>query len=450
MYFYPPKTFVRCHLRCHLKHPMKNNNIIIRLHEGRIWFNSSLSIDVESSNLPFDAIPFKKIKNVYWLAEQLAYDKNTSGLTVAIKDYFLRETSPFGIQNPKSEIHFLNFANLGNVTDLKLSLEYYRKELGRLDRALEEGYRELDPPQGKAPEKAQRKNLLFRSYPEEDALELKFDVWFKDAEFKLGYIAFDKNIAPLKQMARFRVDNDFLLPEFEYIKGYFTKALGSRKFDVTAKVITEHGKIVETRATSHTINKINEQLIDSIKNIRTFSLVKVPLKANIDKSLFTADELFGELDDIPDGNVFSQSELDILRTLLEKHNVRNRRQLEFLAGVKQAPGAKLKFTLHPHFGFLFTVQGERMVHFIWELLNSHATYIWSLDKGEVSMARQFRRVEDAINQVRNSGREQYKHAWRSSHLDQDLVFHVIHHEEIGSSFIDGFVKWRHRLGEILV
>jgi hypothetical protein len=295
-----------------------------------------------------------------------------------------------------------------------------------------------------------KKNLLLRTYPEKEKMEVNFEVWFKEAEFKLGYIAFDKNIPELKQMLRFKIDNDFLLPEFEFIKGYFIKALGTRKFNVSATIFLEHGKAVETRATSLQIKRIDENLIDSIKNLRTNYLFKAPFKVNVDKSLFTADEVFGEFNQDEMGNVFSQSEEDILRQILKKANVRNRRQLEFLAGTKQAEGSKLKFTLHPYFGFLFTVEGEKMYHFIWELLNSHATYIWSLDKGDDALARQYRRVEDAINQVRNSGREEYKHAWRSSHIDQDLVFHVIHHEDANSPMIDGFVKWRHRVGELMI
>jgi hypothetical protein len=263
-------------------------------------------------------------------------------------------------------------------------------------------------------------------------------------------VAFDKNIPELKQLLRFKVDNDFLLPEFEYIKSYFVKALGARKFDVNATIFLEHGKPVETSASSALIRKIDENLIDSIKNIRTNNIFKAPFKGNIDKSLFTAEEIFGEFGPDEAGNVFSQSEEEMLRQILEKYKVRNRKQLEFLAGVKQAAGSRLKFTLNPYFGFLFTVEGEKMNHFIWELLNSHATYVWSLDKGDGAMARQYRRVEDAINQVRNCGRDNYKQAWHTSHIDQDLLFHVIHHDDAGSPMIDGFVKWRHRLGEVML
>jgi hypothetical protein len=429
---------------------MNKNSVILKLHQNRIWFNEELSVPAENSNLPAGEINFGRIKDIFWLVEQVSFEKDSGTLEVRITDYFLREISAFSSQNPKTSIEALHFSNLSDTMSLKVALRYYVREMNHLDQAMEEGYRDIIEKPPVEAVKITRKNPLLRTYPEKEKLEVKFDVWFKDAEFKLGYVAFDKNIPEIKQLLRFKVDNDFLLPEFEFIKGYFIKALGTRKFDVDATIFLEHGKAVETRANSLQIKRINENLIDSIKNIRIGNLLKPPFKGNVDKSLFTSEDIFGEFGPDDPGNVFSQSEEEMLRHILEKFKVRNRKQLEYLAGTKQATGSRLKFTLHPYFGFLFTVEGEKMNHFIWELLNSHATYVWSLDKGGDALARQYRRVEDAINQVRNSGREEYKQAWRSSHIDQDLVFNVIHHEDANSPMIDGFVKWRHRLGEVMV
>ncbi|MBP6872245.1 MAG: hypothetical protein KBC43_09575 [Bacteroidales bacterium] len=429
---------------------MSSKSVIIKICQKKIWFNETISIAVECSNLPVDEIKFSRVNDIYWLLEQVSFEKDTGLLEVKIHDYFLRDFSSFNAQNPKSLVKSIRFLNLSDTDSLKTALRYYSSGMNHLDQAMEEAFRELSDKPEPIPEKVRKKNIMFRSYQEKEKLEVTFDAWFKDAEFKLGYVAFDRNIPELKQMLRFKVDNDFLLPEFEFIKSYFVKALGTRKFDVKATIFLEHGKPVETSASSILIKKIDENLIDSIKNIRTAALFKPPFKVNVDKSLFTADEVFGEFGPGEAGNVFSQTEEEMLRQILEKYKVRNRKQLEFLAGVKQAAGSRLKFTLNPYFGFLFTVEGEKMNHFIWELLNSHATYIWSLDKGDGALARQYRRVEDAINQVRNSGRDNYKQAWRASHIDQDLVFHVIHHDDAGSAMIDGFVKWRHRLGEVMI
>jgi hypothetical protein len=89
-------------------------------------------------------------------------------------------------------------------------------------------------------------------------------------------------------------------------------------------------------------------------------------------------------------------------------------------------------------------------HFVWELLNSHATYIWSIEKDEEEIDRQFTRIEASINSIRSFGRERYKQAYRSHHHDTQLVFSVIDHKRADSVFVDGFVTWKHKLNERLV
>lgn len=154
-------------------------------------------------------------------------------------------------------------------------------------------------------------------------------------------------------------------------------------------------------------------------------------------------------DDI-EGNVFNQTEKDILNFFLEKKGVRNKKQLAYLSGKKQSENHKLRYTLNPNFGFLFLVEGEKNNHFIWELLNSNATYIWSIEKSEREVELQFKRIEDIVNTVRTSGRENYKSAYRNNHQDNDLVFRVISHENIDSNLIDEFPKWKNKLNEQLI
>ena len=80
--------------------------------------------------------------------------------------------------------------------------------------------------------------------------------------------------------------------------------------------------------------------------------------------------------------MFIQNENDVLNLLVEKGKIRNWRNLEYLSADKQSENYKFKFTLHPEFGFLFLVEGEKYLHFIWELRNSNATYLWSIEKSE--------------------------------------------------------------------
>jgi hypothetical protein len=278
---------------------------------------------------------------------------------------------------------------------------------------------------------------------------LEFSIYFSDAHFMLGYVTFSKKIKEVGDNVDFKIKNDYILPEFDNIKSWFAKKL-KRKFKVYATITTTDGKVTEIASSSPQIEMINAQLVDSIKYQRTISLTKPPRVSEIEKSLFTAEEIFGEVEseDI-EGNVFRQTEQDILNFLLDNHKTRNRKQLEYLSGSKQSENSKLRFTLHPNFGFLFFIEGKENNHFVWELLNSHATYIWSIDKGENELELQYRRIEASINTIRESGREQYKRGYRQNHHDSDLVFWVIDHDDISSNFVDGFVKWKHKLNERL-
>lgn len=431
---------------------MSAPHVIIRIHHGNIYFNDHLSIPAGQTNLPAEDIDFNKIRDVYWELEQLEFNRLENRLRVRIINYFQRQTEGFRSQLPKSSVESLEFINLADVHSLRKSLNYSMSQLSHLDKALEEAFKEISTPVSlrKHPG-AKQQNVLFRSRPELEMVKKEFTVPFQDASIKLGYVVFEHPVQETGELIRFKISNDFLLPEFDLIKSYFMKALGSRKFNVTARIRIENNKVVSTEATSPVIDRINENLIDSIRNIRTLGITKSPFRGGIDKSLFTSDDIFDAISpDEKEGNVFNQSEEEILKYLLEKSNVRNKKQLEYLAGQKQVPDTKLKFTLHPCFGFLFTMEGERMYHFVWELLNTHATYIWSAEKGEQELPLQYRRVEDAINQVRNSGRENYKRAYRTSPIDPDLVFTVIIHENVQSPFTDSFVKWKHRLNELIV
>ena len=121
-----------------------------------------------------------------------------------------------------------------------------------------------------------------------------------------------------------------------------------------------------------------------------------------------------------------------------------------MAGGKQTERQKLRYTLHPNFGFVFLIEGEQCNHFVWELLNSHATYVWSIGKSHKDIELQYKRIEATIGTVRSAGRDEYKRAYRNNHQDDDLVFTVIEHDQVNSNLKDGFLKWKSRLNEMLI
>lgn len=277
-----------------------------------------------------------------------------------------------------------------------------------------------------------------------------FWVNFNDAQFMLGYVSFKKHIKEIDKIINFKIPNDHILSEFDNIKYWFSKKLKTKKFQVKAHITLVDHQVNELKATSKEIDLITPELIDSIKYLRTLELTKAPKEIGIDKSLFTAEDIFSQIDtDDIEGNVFKQSEKDILNFLTEKGNVRNKKELAYLSGKKQSENHPIRYTLYPNFGFLFLIEGAENNHFVWELLNSHATYIWTIDKSEKEIKLQFKRIESTVNLIRTMGREEYKRAYRNGNIDSDLVFKVIKHKDIGSNFIDEFPKWKDKLNEQL-
>lgn len=419
---------------------MSGKFVVIKLTLGKIFFNSNLSIDFGQTNLP-ETLLDRPFDFVYWKLKQVSYDSISCNLIAEVSDYFPRDedVTAFESQNPKLPVRLLTLLNLRDTQTIKTAIHYYQKKvIPRFHENLE-NYGEIVAHEQLKVLKGV--NLTLKKH---------FEVYFKETTFRTGYICFKRHIEEINAQIEISVLNECLLAEYEYIKYYFAKALKSKKIRVDAIIKITDGKVVDISAYSPQIAQIDERLIESIKISRTLDITKPTVKT-IDKSLFTSDEIFDTLvEEGSTGNVFHQDENEILNALISIKKVRNWKQLEYLAGKKQYEGEKLKFTLYPNFGFLFLIRGESMDHFCWELLNSHATYIWSIARNESSIEMKYKRIENVINFIRNTGRDKYKSSYRHHHLDDDLLFCAINHKDVNSDYINGFVRWKHLLDEKLV
>ena len=86
-----------------------------------------------------------------------------------------------------------------------------------------------------------------------------------------------------------------------------------------------------------------------------------------------------------------------------------------------------------------------MHHFIWELLDSHATYIWSMPHTPFREASQ--NIENEISSINQIGRSQYKAHFQNR---PDLFFNTVIHKKANSSYEDYFPRWRHIVESLLV
>ncbi|MGK7396774.1 MAG: hypothetical protein ACNS62_19515 [Candidatus Cyclobacteriaceae bacterium M3_2C_046] len=436
-------------------------HIYIRLYKDHIYFNDTDCLKLEDTNLP-DLKEYLQ-KPVYWKLKQKSFDSHQT-LKVEVEDFFSRgeELISFFEQKAKKQIRRLDFEHLRAPDILVQSINYYIKHISGRSYAQEPNRHisgksydqdstasgQFTEPEWTDPESNSTVNPVKNELIH---IEKYYSIPFNHSVFLSGIIAFEKSIFEIGKEVTFHIENAHIIPEYEFIKGFFIKALKKRNFKVKINLVVKGDEILEQEAYSKEIEAINDDLVESVKFMRTIQLTKKVEIKDPDKSLFNSDEVFDEFNDQEnEGNIFNQSEDDILKFLLTHKNVRNRHQLEYLAGKMQSTREKLRFTLSPHFGFLFLLEGEQMYHYCWELLNSHATYIWSLEKEGKNLYQCYKRVEQIINSIRLAGRESYKNAYRLHHQDTDLVFSVINHQKINSHLKDGFSDWKQKLEERII
>mgnify|MGYP000844791294 CR=1 FL=1 len=445
---------------------------LLRISKGKIFLTPDSCYELTQTSLKGTHLSFRSYQDIYFEVEVLAYDKTSSEILLTVTDYQPTHINKFKEQVAKAPVEFIRFTPL-QWHKVERHLSSYTKSVLIRENIVvdDETISARDEPKKslfeilkeKAEQNGGASKLSFEELtqnlveptPKEPVIETineTANIYFKDADFKLGFVAFNYKSKKLGETFVLKIENHFILSEFNAIKSYFPKVFNGKKqfsinvtFTLTDKVVTD---IVTT---SKEIGEINERVIESIKRERIANLTSTPLIKSVDKTLFTSDEIFDSFeDDLKDGNIFNQSEEDILNFLIETRNVRNAKHLQFLAGSKHSVKQKLRFTLKPLFGFLVFIEGERKNHFCWELLNSHATYLWSFDKIDTDIQFQFKRIEETINIIRDMGRENYKAEFKSNKIDSDLGFCTIEHSNINSAIKEGFVEWQHRLKERLV
>lgn len=438
---------------------MENREITIKVQNDRIWLNPRISIPIQQTNIPIEHMTFRSHEPIFWKVEMLYYNAGKNSLMVLVKEYYASDITNFDKQEPRYAVEKLLFEKL-DWRQLEPLLSIYQKI------HLTDFLINADSDSFTSDESPTRINIkpvpvladiqpytgIQQIGPKPTIRIISKDIWvgFDEAHFILGYVAFKMHINNIGKEIDFQIPNVHILAEFDNIKFWFAKKLKTKKFKVHVSITVTNNEVTETKATSKQIDQITPELIDSVRCQRTIALSKELRINNPEKSLFSVTEIFTMIssEDI-EGNVFNQTEEDILEVFLEHNKVRNKKQLEYLAGNMQSENHKLRYTSNPNFGFLFLIEGTKNNHFVWELLNSNGTYIWSIEKNKQSVEEQYKRIEDIINLVRTSGRENYKRTYKNMLQDNDLVFNVIYHEDIESKSVDAFPKWKSKLEEHL-
>lgn len=431
----------------------QTKEIILKIENEKVWFNETDFIDFEKTDIPFEHLRFQKHRQIYWKVKMIAFDKDSRKLNVEIINYSHIDLPKFKSQIPKQEVKSLVFSKF-DWRYLEQFLTYYHeKEIKGLLLNYDEKPIDIN---GDNNQSWNKKTVEFNYVPNQylnpfhSSFEEEFKVEFNDLQFINGNVVFSRFIKRINKNIEFKISNDAILEEFNTIKTWFSKKLQTKKISVCGTIKLQNDEFFEAKATSLEINQIDENFITGVKINRTLELKKTKRPITVSKALFTAEDLFS-LDTKNDlvGNVFGQTEDNIFQLFIDDDKLRNKRQLQFLSKEKQSLKRSIKFTNNPNFGFIFTVEGKNSTHFVWELLNSHATYIWSIVNNNIDSELLYNQIEAIINTILEIGRDEYKKEFKTKNQTNIFKFNPIYHSDKNSLTEVDFLKWKQQVTEIL-
>jgi hypothetical protein len=457
---------------------MKPNEIIIKVCNDRIQFNPVLSISIDQTNIPRKFLSFREHGDICWQVEMVRYDSREMSLQVKVTDFKPVDISKFDVQQPKKKIERLLFEKIEWRKLEPFLTSYLKDKLVDFITGADEPLYQVDMMSVSESQwhcasvpysYPQALSFVERSHEESDDTEpvqlertpviknvsAEFRVPFSEVRFSNGCVQFSKWIRQIEKEIGFSINNQYILAEFDHIKQWLAKCLNAHELTVNAEITLTGSNVTGMNVSSPQIDRITPGLIDLVKRRRVEEIVRKPkgtrLK-NKEKFLFTIDELFSREGEKAgtERNIFRQTEKEVMEVFLEKADIRNKKQIEYLAEQRQSVKRKMQFTLHPYFGFLFFIEGNESNHFVWELLDSHATYVWSIGRESLAADLQFERVERVISTIQEYGREQYKQSCRECPPGDGFTFQSIVHDDIGSGTVDSFLKWRKKIDNAAV
>ncbi|WP_241461452.1 DEAD/DEAH box helicase [Aquimarina macrocephali] len=265
----------------------------------------------------------------------------------------------------------------------------------------------------------------------QDDIDKAIKVAISDLDFHYGMVCFSYKLSEHTSI-QFEIENEEMQPEFEVLKPYFSKVLNSKSITVQIQIGFEENVIVSQLAISKDINRINKELIDSVK----FQFVEQHFikngKSKNEEGIEETPKTIGS---------FYGSEDKLLEDILKNSSYAHHKQLLYLAKHHQYQRLKIRFVLYP-FSFVFLLEGQQNYHIVLETLDTkEATYIWYLSKETSQFKKELELINQKLNWIRNNGRQSFLET-KSKNFSK-----IIHDYSQNKK---GFYKWKNALEERLI
>jgi len=263
----------------------------------------------------------------------------------------------------------------------------------------------------------------------------RIDVPIETLEFKFGAIGFKYRCEVFNhEEIEFEIENLNVRPEFAVLKPYFIKFLKKESVNIHVQATLQHGRLIFKSAASIDLDKINREVIDSVKfRFLNKGIIKgVPSgKTN----LLDAQQLQGG-----ETHPLYDSEEDLLENILSLKHYKHHQHLRYLSKIHESAILKLRFVLEP-FSFVFLISGVQQYHLVWETLDTEeATYIWHIEKTMHELTLRIKDLDRVLGEIRINGRQAYLDT------NSDNFSRIVHDY---SDDQKGFILWKDLLEEKL-
>lgn len=231
------------------------------------------------------------------------------------------------------------------------------------------------------------------------SIDKKIKIPIAELEFHYGSVAFKYTINEINTELDFQIENIEIRPEFEVLKPYFIKTLKSKTISVALFAEFENGKLVSQLALSPEIERISNDIIESVK----FQFINKAFLGNFtsqNKNILTSDELQGK------GKVFNDAE-ELLSAILNNKQYKHWQHIQYLADKHENQTMKIRFVLNP-FSFVFLLAGEQQYYVVLETLDTEeATYLWHTPKNKSLLIKEVKQIENQLNIIKEKGRQAF-------------------------------------------
>ncbi len=417
----------------------QTKHIIIQVTNKGVYHSRENLVSWEHTNFPAKKhFGLNEREAIFWEVEMISHNQSSGELEIKVIDYESKKKDSLLEKNPKYLISRLKFQKL-NGFELKNHLSYFK--WNEFQGIIDEKQNQSPPAPLRSNSEVDSKDF-FEVKPINEIFYANFEVLLKKTRFKDGYVEVTKKPTQLGNAIIIKLANEHIHSEFDNIKPFFSKVLGTRKIQVKGKIHLQDGELIEANCTSEEIDRIDSSLIEAIRDIRIKNILQQLSENEEEKNLYTTEELLAELGEKLGAGIEDDHE-KLIKKILDLKKIRNKQQLLYLSG-KLHSNKKLRFTIKPQFGFLFQVHGIQHDHFIWELPDSNATYIWSVDKSSLSHLEMYELVEKELNIIKIKGRAWYIQNTNSS---DSISFKRIIHST--NKNIDPFQTWKANLEDLI-